>query len=259
LLLSIPRWDFHWQEEYTLASPLALPRGSILRMQYTYDNSDANRRRTSGAPPGRVVYGPMSWDEMGDLWLRLSPKSAEDAQILARAYLDHERVKTLMLNQKRVVADPTSAAARNALGASYLEAGRIADGIVELQEAIRLDPSLAEAHHNLSHAWRQSGKPREAILEARQAVQLGAERDVAWLNLGNVLLDNGDLDEAIGAFTRALELNPSFAEAHNNIGIALGALGRFDEAAAQFRQALEIQPDYQDAVKNLALLRSVTP
>jgi tetratricopeptide (TPR) repeat protein len=254
-LLSIPRWDFHWQEEYRYAVPVTLPRGTVIRMRYVYDNSLGNRRRAAGVAAGRVVYGPMSSDEMGDLWLRLSPVVPGDAGALARAFVDHERNKALALSEKRVAADPRSAASRNALGASYLDAGRIADAIATLTESIRLQPSLAEAHNNLSQAWRRSGRPREAIAEGREAVRLAPDNHVAWLNFGNVLLDNGDLEEAIAAFTRALSLNPSLAEAHNNIGIALGALKRYDEAEARFREALDIQPDFPDALRNLDMLR----
>lgn len=255
-LLWIRDWDFHWQDDYEYAQPVFLPRGSVLRMRYLYDNSAANRHNPRRAPE-RVVYGPQSNDEMGDLWLRFSPRSTPDAVMLANAYREHERGKALRLNERMVAAHPADPTWRNALGASYLDAERLAEGVGQLQEALRLAPDHAQARNNLGQAFRRQGKPREAIAELREAVRLAPQNDVLRLNLGNAFEDNGDLAEAIGEFEQALALNPSLAEAHNNMGIALGALGRLDDAARQFRLALDVQPDHQDAARNLAVLEEM--
>jgi hypothetical protein len=42
-LIRISNWDFHWQDVYTYAEPLLLPKGTVVEMRYTYDNSAANR------------------------------------------------------------------------------------------------------------------------------------------------------------------------------------------------------------------------
>ena len=225
-------------------------------MTYTYDNSAANRRRLRTAP-ARVVFGPQSSDEMGDLWLRLSPRTTADGSTLANSYREHEATKALRLNERMVAAHPADATWRNELGASYLQAGRFVDSVAQLQEALRLAPTHAQAHNNLGQAYRRQGKPREAIAELQEAVRSFPDSDVARLNLGNAFEDNGDLDEAITQFTAALALNPSLAEAHNNMGIALGALGRLEQAASQFRLALEIDPDHPDAQRNLSMLESL--
>jgi len=38
-LIWIKDWDFNWQDVYRYREPLALPKGTILSMQFTYDNS----------------------------------------------------------------------------------------------------------------------------------------------------------------------------------------------------------------------------
>ena len=40
-LLHIPRWSFHWQQDYRFTTPVALPRGTTVAMRFTYDNSEA--------------------------------------------------------------------------------------------------------------------------------------------------------------------------------------------------------------------------
>lgn len=56
-LLDIPRWDFHWQDEYVLAEPLAVARGDVLRMRCNWDNTLADE-------PRYVVWGEGTSDEM---------------------------------------------------------------------------------------------------------------------------------------------------------------------------------------------------
>lgn len=74
-LLTVPRFDFHWQLTYELAKPLELPAGAKLVVIAHYDNSLSNRhlRETAASDPERKC-GPekqaffraqnQSWDEM---------------------------------------------------------------------------------------------------------------------------------------------------------------------------------------------------
>ena len=57
-------------------SPVVLPKGTTLRMRFTYDNSQ-------GTQP--VRWGPLSTDEMGAVWLEVVPRRREDAAVLVGA------------------------------------------------------------------------------------------------------------------------------------------------------------------------------
>jgi tetratricopeptide (TPR) repeat protein len=252
-LIWIRNWDFHWQDDYRYATPVHVPRGSVISMRYTYDNSAANKHNP-GAAPTHVVYGPQSSDEMGDLWLRLLPRNAADAAILARSYRDNELSKDVRLRERLVAEHPADAKWRNALGASYLEAGRLEASVKQLEEAVRLGPDLAEARNNLGEARRIGGDLVGAIAEFRAAVRLAPQNDLVQFNLANTLGDHGDLEEAIVHFKLGLALNPAVADAHNNLGVALASLGQIDEALTHLREALALQPDYADAQENLNLV-----
>jgi Tfp pilus assembly protein PilF len=249
-LFMIKNWDFHWQDEYRYVRPWFLPRGTRVTMRFTYDNSAGNRRN-GGRPPSRVVFGPESTDEMGDLWLRFLPRSAADLTTLAQSYKDHELRKDIALGESRIAASPRDARANNALALAYMQSGRLDDARLRLEESVRLQPSNAEAHNNLGHVLQLQGRVQEAILHFREAVRLAPNNDLVHLNLANALEDLGEVKEAIPHFEEAISLNPSSADAHNNLGVALGSLGLLDEAEAHFRQALEIQPEYPDARDNL--------
>jgi hypothetical protein len=84
-LLLIKEWDSHWAEQYRYASPVELPRGTTLKMEFVYDNSDANMRNPH-YPPRRVRWGVQPTDEMGILWLQVLPHNEADAGILLRDY-----------------------------------------------------------------------------------------------------------------------------------------------------------------------------
>ena len=62
MLLHIPDWNFNWQQDYRLAAPMRLPRGTRLQMHFTYDNSAANKSNPD--PTKNIRFGAQSWDEM---------------------------------------------------------------------------------------------------------------------------------------------------------------------------------------------------
>ncbi|MBZ5556165.1 MAG: tetratricopeptide repeat protein [Acidobacteriia bacterium] len=249
-LIWIKDWDFRWQDQYRYAAPVFLPRGTTLTMRYTYDNSAGNVRNPHH-PPQHVRYGPLSSDEMGDLWLRLLPRTSADADTLARSYVANELRKNIAAAEWMAAQHPLEARWRNELGARYLEAARVEEGIVQLREALRLAPAHAEAHHNLGHALQSQGRLADAVAQFREAARLSPDDDQVHLSLANALQDQGKLDEAIVHFRRAVALDPEGADAHNNLGAALASKGLVDEAVVHFRRALDIRPGYADAEKNL--------
>jgi hypothetical protein len=65
VLLDIPRWDFHWQNAYTLATPVEAKPGDVVRVTCRYDT----RKRTHGGhgvppTPRYVLWGEGTTDEM---------------------------------------------------------------------------------------------------------------------------------------------------------------------------------------------------
>ena len=85
-LIRIPDWDLNWQAVYQLAEPLDLPKGTVLSMRWTYDNSSGNDRNPS-SPPQRVRSGNRSADEMAHLWVQVLPKQPSDRLTLQEALM----------------------------------------------------------------------------------------------------------------------------------------------------------------------------
>jgi mono/diheme cytochrome c family protein len=61
-ILSVPKYDFNWQINYELASPIEIPAGSKITAIGHYDNSPKNRYNP--APEKEVYWSDQSWDEM---------------------------------------------------------------------------------------------------------------------------------------------------------------------------------------------------
>ena len=62
VLLSVPNYDFNWQQFYELEEPIKIPAGSTLKTIGSYDNSVANK--WNPAPQKEVYWSEQSWDEM---------------------------------------------------------------------------------------------------------------------------------------------------------------------------------------------------
>ena len=61
-LLNVPAYDFGWQSYYTLAKPLAMPKGTRIHCEAAYDNSDGNPYNPDSSKA--VRWGDQTWQEM---------------------------------------------------------------------------------------------------------------------------------------------------------------------------------------------------
>ena len=91
-LIHIPDWDFNWQDEYRYASPLDLPAGTELHMQYIFDNSVSNPQNPHN-PPQRIRYGSKSTDEMAELLLQVVLNNEDDLKALTQAVSWHDEIR----------------------------------------------------------------------------------------------------------------------------------------------------------------------
>ncbi len=65
VLLDIPRWDFHWQNAYTLARPVQAEPGDVVRVTCRHDVSKrAHGARGVPKTPRYVLWGEGTTDEM---------------------------------------------------------------------------------------------------------------------------------------------------------------------------------------------------
>ncbi len=221
-LLRIPDWDFNWQTDFRLSTPLFLPKGTELSMRMVYDNSDQNVWNPNH-PPARVRYGAGSTDEMGELWLQLLLRSPEDADAVRLAY-----------------------------GSRLLK-----DAIDYNTMMIERYPTNAHAHVQLGKARYAFGETNTALSLMNRAVELDSQDEEAQYNLGVLCQERGDLPRAAAAFHQVLRLNPDNVRALNNLGLMFLRTRRAAQARALFERALQVDPDDAVVRENLELLRRV--
>jgi len=75
-MLWIQDWDFNWQDRYYYKEPVQLPKGTVIDVTITYDNSAENPRNPC-KPPRRVQWGMQSTDEMGGMRFQMVPANAD--------------------------------------------------------------------------------------------------------------------------------------------------------------------------------------
>ena len=76
VLLSIPHYDFNWQNGYRLAEPRFIPKGSLIEGTATYDNSEENPANPD--PSRDVGFGEQTWDEMMIGYMDVASATAEE-------------------------------------------------------------------------------------------------------------------------------------------------------------------------------------
>jgi tetratricopeptide (TPR) repeat protein/mono/diheme cytochrome c family protein len=241
-LVYIREWDMNWQDVYRFREPLSLPRGTVLTMRYTYDNSAGNVRNQNN-PPRRVTFGQTTSSEMGDLWIQVMPASAEERLALDRDFMPKMLRDDIAGVEKVLEMNPRDARVHADLAFCYLGAGRVADALNHLEEAIRLDPGSAARHGDLATLLLRQRRFADARRHLSEAVRLKPDFAEAYNNLGVVSHAEGNVSEAIQWYERALKIDPRNPEAEYNLGRAFASRGEAGAAIEHYRRALDLNAD----------------
>lgn len=250
ILLHIPRWSFHWQQEYRYLAPVALPRGTRISMRFTYDNSPDNDDNLS-QPPRRVTSGPQSSDEMGNLGVQLLPRSATDAAPLEQSFAAHAATIDLAGAELLVRIAPEKAGSHAALGAVYIRLGRFAEAVPALERSVQIDSGSAIVQNQLGGALLAIGHTDEAVDHFARASRLEPGDEHLHYNYAKALADVHQETAAARELERALDLHEDFAEAHQLLGALLFSRNRGREALVHLRRAVALAPESASAHSDL--------
>ena len=233
-LIWIKRWNFDWQAVYRYAEPVPLPKGTTIRMRYTYDNSSANERNPHN-PPRRVRSGNLTNDEMSHLWLQVLPRTVSDRLALEEAQYRHDLVKY-----------PRNVKSLYNLGVVLQARGLAVDAGRAYLRAVQLQPGYAFAHYNLGVLEASRGHLKNAVVHLRHAAQLRPDwpkplNNLAWLMATTPIENLQAPDEAVELARRAIELTKhDDASTLDTLAAAYAATGRFDKAVQTAQRALEL-------------------
>ncbi len=155
-MMHITDWDFRWQHVYREVAPIALPKGTVLSMEYTFDNSAENVRNPQ-QPPARVSWGQRSQDEMGDLWFQLLAPNDRDRATLTRDVNRKMTADDVIGYETLLRVSPDDAELHDDVALLYLGLGRPADAVRHFAASAAIRPQSAAANYN--HAGHSQSIP----------------------------------------------------------------------------------------------------
>jgi tetratricopeptide (TPR) repeat protein len=178
----------------------------------------------------------------------------------------------------------TAARMRAALGAAYLERGRVADALAQFDSVLKLDPAFADGHvlralaletgntrqqaaAEYHAAWRaDQSSPIRAYLFLRSAGPADANDRASAVRVLSKALDGSARDQRAARFFSASLVDeaaahmPQFPPAIYNEGFALVLQGRYADAASRLTQASQRDPLVTDAaLKADEVIRAIAP
>ena len=206
-LIYIKQWDFNWQGEYRYTRPVFLSKGALLTMRYMYDNSDANIRNPNH-PPRRVVFGPQSTDEMGELWLQVLPNTTNDLSILQREKRLMDARETAAFYENFLRSHPDDAPSHVGLGKVLGPLGQTAAATTHFRTALEINPSQSEAHYYLGLILFDDRQFLEARAEFESELRLNTNYYKAHIGLGLICIEEQNLEQAETHLKAAKEINP---------------------------------------------------
>ena len=253
-VMDISDWDFRWQHVYRHESPIALPRGTRLSMEYTYDNSAANPRNPE-LPPARVVWGQRSKDEMGDLWFQLLAKNDADRNRLNAEITAKMTAEDIVGYETMLKVTPDDAELHDDVALLYLGMGFAANAVRHFSASAALKPDSAPAHFNLGTALAQAGRFDDAVKSFREALSRRPDYALAHGNLGRVLLAQGHAAEAQKHLAEAVRLDPANPRALLGLAEALAQAGAYDQAVESLERAIKL-PLSEDLAREIFAKRA---
>jgi Flp pilus assembly protein TadD len=240
-MMHITDWDFRWQHVYREVAPIALPKGTVLSMEYTFDNSAENVRNPQ-LPPVRVSWGQRTQDEMGDLWFQLLARNDRDRATLARDVNRKMTAEDVNGYETMLHASPDDTELHDDVALLYLGLGRPADAVRHFAASAAIQPQSAAALYNLGTALAAASRLDEAAVALQQAVTINPGSAAAYANLGAVVLQQGRVADGVKYLEEAIRLDPRNLQGLNTLSSAYAASGRFDRAVEIADAALRLAP-----------------
>jgi hypothetical protein len=163
LLLSLPRYDFSWQRDYTFAQPIAVPAGSKLIAHFIYDNSKRNPANPD--PSKQVVWGDQSWEEMFYTairyrWVDETSKHMVDYD----KGLDEDRMMGML--DSNIDGKLEKSELKGQLGAQILKYWDVLDknhdGFIDKEELAAMQKMMGEQHRRREAEAKPAAAPAAA-------------------------------------------------------------------------------------------------
>ncbi|MGP3590677.1 cellulose synthase complex outer membrane protein BcsC [Vagococcus sp. WN89Y] len=222
---------------------------------------------------GRAAAASLWYQQIQDM--PVSDASVAALQRFLTVFSEGDTVdsaRTLLASQQKQLADPAFRA--RSRGIAAVSAGKGAQAVGELQQAVNANQSDSEAIGALGQAYSQSGNRARAVPLLEKAIALDpnsgsrskwesllqVNRYWLFIEQGDAALKANNPAQAERAYQQARNTDDS--DSYAVLGLGDAALARKDNAVAErfYRQALRMDSDNSNAVRGLAnLYRQQSP
>jgi tetratricopeptide (TPR) repeat protein len=151
--------------------------------------------------------------------------------------------------------DPTFSEAHRHLADVFAARERFPDAIREYQQYVVDHQQDSDALMGLGVAFQKAGRSAEALAALRQALAADPANAVAARNAAAVELARQNYPGSVAFARQAVQANPNDAGAHDLLGLGLAFQGQLDEAIRQFQRAIQLSPTDVDAQQHLAAVQ----
>jgi Flp pilus assembly protein TadD len=126
--------------------------------------------------------------------------------------------------------------------------GDIEDGILYINDFLKIYPEFAKAHNDLAVLYYRSGNTLKSLAHYERANKLDPRNSVYMKNLADFYcIELNWIGEAVHLYTDVVKDNPNDTEALNSLGAIHLQLGRREKARLFFTQTLQLDATNQDA------------
>ena len=157
----------------------------------------------------------------------------------------HTLAQLFAFAQRAVALDKTLPIAHETLAYAYLGKKQHDHALAAAQQAITLDPNSADAHVTLGEILSFAGRAAEAVTFVEQAMRLNPRYPISYLwSLGQAYYFSGRTAEALTTLKRVTSRNPDHVTAHVSLAVIFSELGQHEEAQAEVGEILRINPQF---------------
>lgn len=163
-----------------------------------------------------------------------------------KAFYENPTTQLQAVDEFKKALDISPGSTREQLnyGLALLRAGKMPEGVAELEKVRAKDPSLPHTWFNLGIFYKKQGETEKSQEMLERMVQLVPSDPISHYNLGVLYKLHGKVPESIEKFRLTSRLNPTLAAPHFQLYNAFRLAGKKEDAAkelALFQELKKIQ------------------
>lgn len=163
---------------------------------------------------------------------------------------DYDRAMSMMADTDE---DHRSSQQTNLIGKIHLGLGQFSQGIVALEQAVRINPLNHDRKLDLAGAYFSTGREAEAEKIIRSILS-SKPTDLELVGIAQLYLDQNNMDKAGEYLKQTIDPIKESVHVFNNYAVALRRADRMEDATEIYLKCLKIDPESDVLHYNLAVL-----